>query len=297
MKSKILLFSILLVSMYSCSKDENDDLSYQPENYRLTKVLNYTSSSASEPYSYTELKYSENGNLQKESLYDYPRTLFTYRTYDYDSNNLLKEKQIYDGQVGNLSIGTYIKYEYENGKLIKEALYLANGTLKHTGHYEYEGKNLVNSYKVEDRLGIHHQFKYTYNDLNLKILEESFMYNQKLSGYTKYSYSDNSHLIKTEIFNPDATIAQTVEHMYLGNCTLPTEEKYYDAGGNLTQRRQLIYDDFENLTEIKLITDQGTNTLFRKKFKGKLLIEHIMYAPTWGYTEWSVTRYEYEKIK
>ena len=294
---KLLFLTVLLISVFSCTKDEYNDLFSEPENYRLIKVLNYSSSSDSEPSTFMELNYSENGNLQRESLYDYPSTLFTYRTYDYDSNNLLKEKKIYDGQVGNLSLGTYAKYEYENGNLIKEELYLANGTLKRTEHYEYEGANLVNTYKVDDELGIHHQYKYTYNDLNLLILEENFMYDQELSSFTKYSYDDNSRLIKTEIFNPDETIPQTVEHKYTGNNTLPNEEIYYDSDGNLTQRRQLIYDAFKNLTETKIITDEATNTLFKKKYNGKLLIEYITYAPTWGYTEWTVTRYEYEKIK
>lgn len=293
----ILLLTVSVISMFSCTKNEEDDLFSEPENYRLIKILNYNSSSDSNPSTFMELKYSENGNLQKESLYDYPGTLFTFRTYDYDSNNLLKEKKIYDRQIGNLNLGTYTKYGYEKGKLIREDMYLANGTLKHTEHLEYEGENLVNKYKVDDELGIHHQYKYTYNDLNLLILEENFMYDQELSSFTKYSYDDNLRLIKTEIFDHNEAISQTIAHKYTGDSTLPNEEIYYDSKGNLIQRRQLIYDAFENLTETKIITDQGTRSLFKKKYNGKLLIEYITYAPTWGFTEWTVSRYEYEKIK
>ena len=293
---KILLLAISLICMFGCTKDEFDEMLSEPENFRLIKVLNYSSSSASEPTTFMNLKYYANGNLQKESIYDYPNTLFTYRVYDYDNNNLLKEKKVYDGQVGNLTLGTYTKYEYESGNLIKEELYLANGTLKRTKFYEYENDNLINTYKVDDKLGIHHQYKYSYNDLNVLILEEVFMYNQEMSSFTKYSYDNDLRLTKTEIFDHNETITQTVEHKYSGEDTLPSEEIYYDSHGNLTQRRQLLYDSFDNLTETKIITDQGTNTLFKKKFNGKLLIEHIRYAPTWGYSEWGVSRYEYEKI-
>ena len=296
MKTQKILFLVILISVFSCSKDEYKESFSDPVNYRLIKVLNYSSSSDSEPDTYKDLKYFENGNLQKESYYDYPSTLFTYKLYDYYNNNLLKEKKIYDGQVGNLNLGTYMKYEYENGNLIKEELYLANGTLRLTKFYEYENGNLVNTYKIDDKLGIHHQYKYTYNDLNLLILEEVFMYNQKLSGFTKYYYDDKLRLNKTEIFDHNKAISQTVEHKYTGDSSLPTEEFYYDSNGHLTQRRQLIYDSLDNLTEIKIITDEGTNSLFKKKFKGKLLIEYIRYAPTFGYTEWGVSRYEYEKI-
>jgi hypothetical protein len=293
---KILLLTISLISIFGCTKDDSENFFSQSENYRLTKVLNYSNSTDSEPSTFMDLKYSEDGNLQRESLYDYPNTLFTFREYDYE-NNLLVEKRIFDGQVGNLRLGTYTKYEYADGNLVKEELYLADGTLKRTEYFEYEGKNLLNTYKVDDKLGIHHQYKYTYNDLNLLVREEKFMYNQELDGFTKYNYDDNLRLIRTEIFNFDETIIQTIEHKYTGDNTLPSEEFYYDSDSELIQQKQLIYDNFDNLTEAKVIDNQGTHILFRKKYNGKLLIEHIRYAPTWGYTEWTVTRYEYEKIK
>jgi hypothetical protein len=128
------------------------------------------------------------------------------------------------------------------------------------------------------------------------ILEEEYMYDQKLSGFTKYSYDDTLRLGKTEIFNFDETIIQTIEHKYRGNNTLPIEEIYYDSDNELMQKRQLIYDGFDNLTAIKVVINKVTHTLFRKKYNGKMLIEYIQYAPTWGYTEWFVSRYEYEKI-
>lgn len=293
---KILLLTISLTSIFGCTKDESGDFFTHSENYRLIKVLNYSNSADSEPSTFMDLKYSEDGNLQRESLYEYPNTLFTFREFDYE-NNLLIEKRIFDGQVGNLRLGTFTKYEYADGNLVKEELYLADGTLKLTEYYEYEGKNLVNTYKFDEKLGIHHQYIYIYNDLNLLIREEKFMYDQKLDGFTEYFYDDNLRLNRTEIFNFDETRIQTIKHKYTGDSTLPSEEFYYDSDGELFQRKQLIYDNFDNLTETKVIDNQGTHTLFRKKYNGKLLMEHIRYAPTWGYTEWTVTRYEYEKIK
>lgn len=293
---KILILTFSVIGTFGCTKDESEDVFSQLDDYRLLKVLNYNNSSDSELSTFMDLKYAEDGNLQRESLYDYPKTLFTFREFDYEIN-LLVEKRIFDGQVGNLRLGSYIKYEYSQGNLVEEALYSADGTLTRTDYYEYEGDNLVNTFKLDDEFGIHHQSKYTYNSLNLLIREERFMYDQELEGYTIYDHDDNLRLIKTAIFNFDETILQTSEHKYTGNSTLPSEEFYYDAAGELTQHFKLIYDDFKNLTETKVITSQGTNTLFKKKFNGELLIEHIRYAPTWGYTEWTVTRYEYEKIK
>jgi hypothetical protein len=293
---KFLSLIVTLIGLLGCSKDEIEKIYPTLDNHRLTKILNYSSSTDKEPNTFVDLEYNEYGNLHKESLYDYPNTLFTFREYFYE-NNLLKEKRIYDGQVGNLQLGTYSKYEYENNKLIAVELFLSDGTLKYTEHYEYNGNNLVNTYKFNDELGIHHQFKYTYNDFDSVILEENYMYDQKLEGFTKYYYDDNLRLIKTEIFNFDETIIQTEEQKYVGASTTPIEELYYDSEGKLSQQRQLLYDNLGNLIETKIIDSQGTHTLFKKKYNGNLLIEHVQYIPSFGYSEWYVTRYEYSKIK
>ena len=146
MKRGIILISMIL-GLACCEKASINPLSdneLNTDNYRLVKILNYGSTSDSEPNTFVDIEYDSNGNLIKESLYDYPNTLFTYRKYYYE-NNLLKEKRVYDGQVGNLQLGTYRVYQYENSKLIKEELFLSDGTSKYTKHYEYDGDNLVKS--------------------------------------------------------------------------------------------------------------------------------------------------------
>lgn len=205
---KILILTFSVIGTFGCTKDESEDVFSQLDDYRLLKVLNYNNSSDSELSTFMDLKYAEDGNLQRELLYDYPKTLFTFREFDYEIN-VLVEKRIFDGQVGNLRLGSYIKYEYSQGNLVEEALYSADGTLTRTDYYEYEGDNLVNTFKLDDEFGIHHQSKYTYNSLNLLIREERFMYDQELEGYTIYDHDDNLRLIKTEIFNFDETILQT----------------------------------------------------------------------------------------
>ena len=71
------LLIISLISMFSCTKNEYDDLFPESENYRLIKVLNYNNSSDSEPSTFMDLEYTVNGKLERELLYDYPSTLFT----------------------------------------------------------------------------------------------------------------------------------------------------------------------------------------------------------------------------
>ena len=257
---------LIILGLSSCEKtDFNAVLENEliTDNFRLVKILNYGSTSDSEPNTFVDIEYDSNGNLIKESLYDYPNTLFTYREFDYE-NNLLKEKRVYDGQVGNLQLGTYRIYEYENSKLTKEELFLSNGTSKYSRHYEYAGDNLVNTFKLNDELGVHHQYKYKYNEDNLVTLQERYMYDQQRDSYTKYNYDDKLRLIKTEIFNYDETIIQTQEHKYVGNSTLPTEELIYDSQGELSQQRELFYDEFGNQTEIIVVDERGSHSLLKK---------------------------------
>jgi hypothetical protein len=297
---KFLLLIVSLFGIWGCSNDEDDikevrKYTAPSDEYRLVRILNYNTSTDLDNYSFTDLEYDGNGNLCKESLYDYPATLFTYREYSYE-NNLLKEKRIFDGAVGNLQLGTYEQYTYENSNLVKEELFLSDGTLRYTTHYEYAGKNLMNTYKVSDDLGIHHQIKYTYNSLNLVVREESYMYNRELEEFTKYYYDDQLRLIKTEIFSADSSVIQTQENKYVGNSTSPSEINFYNSSGMLAFKHQYIYDDLENLTETRIIDGQCTHILEKNKYDGYLLIEHIQYIPSFGYAEWYVTRYEYSKI-
>ena len=289
-KTTILLF-VCILTVTSC---EENEISPSTDNFKLTKILNYSSSTAAHPYGTVEFSYDNKGNLIKESMMDYPNTLTTYKVYEYSGNQMTKKK-IYDGQVGNLSLGTYINYFYTGNKLTREELFLSNGTLKYTTFYEFEGDKLVNTYKVDDNLGVHHQYKYTFDNLNRLTLEEVFMYNQELEEFTKHLYDDLNRQIKSEFYNHVGTLTTYVERVYSGTTKLPIEEKYYDSNGTLTQTRQLTYDNWGNLTEINVIGQGITCRLFKRTYNGQLLTEEIKYHPYFGCSEWTVTRYEYKE--
>ena len=121
------------------------------------------------------------------------------------------------------------------------------------------------------------------------------MYNNEISEYKKFFYDSNNRLIKSELYDHSDNITSSVERIYNGLDDLPDEELYYDQSGKLTQERQLIYNSWGNLIDCIV---EGVNTtcpLVKRKYNGELLIEEIKYHPTFGCTEWSVTRYEYTK--
>lgn len=289
-KVTILLFACTLTGT-SC---EENEISRTTDNFKLAKIFNYSSSTAAEPYGTVEFSYDKKGNLIKESMMDYPNTLTIYKVYEYSGNQMTKKK-IFDGQVGNLTLGTYINYHYTGDKLTREELFLSNGILKYTTFYEFEGDRLVNTFKVDDNLGVHHQYKYTFDNLNRLTLEEVFMYNQELSGFTKHLYDNLNRPIRSEFFNHEGIFTSYVEKVYNGTSELLIEERYLDSSGTLTQTRQLTYDDWGNLIEINIIRPGITCRLFKRKYSGQLLTEEIKYHPYFGCSEWTVSRYEYKE--
>jgi hypothetical protein len=286
-----LFAAIIFLGILSCN---DNDVLPTTDNYRLIKILNYPSLASSEPNGKIEFSYDSKGNLIRESTFDHRIILTTYIEYEY-SGNEMTTKKIYDGQVGNLHLGTYISYNYIGGKLSKEELFSADGTLKYTTVFEFENEKLINTYKVDDHLGIHHQYKYTFDDQNRLILEEVFMYDQELSGFTKYFYDAGNRLAKTEVYNPNGELIHYVENSYTGTSERANEEFYFNQDGTLTQTRQLVYDSRGNLTEINVVGQGSSCRLFKRAYNGELLTEEIKYASSFGCEVLTVTRYGYEK--
>lgn len=287
-KITIFLFACSVIAT-SC---EDNEISPTIDNFKLLKILNYSNSSASQPYGTVEFSYDTRGNLIKESVIDYPNTLTAYRVYEYSDKQRIKKK-IYDGQVGNLSLGSYTNYYYTENKLTREELFLSNGSLKHETFYEFDEDRLVNTYKVDDELGVHHQYKYLFDEMNQLILEEVFMYNQEISASTKYFYDNLNRQIKREFYNHEGVLTSYILQVYEGASEFPNEENIFDSNDSLTQTRQLNYDNWRNLTEIDIIGQGTTCKLFKRQYDGQLLTEEIRYLASFGCSEWTVTRYEY----
>jgi hypothetical protein len=289
MTRKILLLLTLLPLAISCDETE---IRPTMDNYRLIKILNYSSTSASLPYSFVTFEYDDRGNLIKESMFDYPGTLFTYRLYEYSNNNKLRRKQTFDGVVGHLTLGGYVDYFYDNGNLIREEWYRADATLFYTVHNEFEGNNLSTTYKENDDLGIHHLYKYTY-EKNRLVSEAVFMYDQLLDNFSNYFYDDENRLVKTQHFNQDSILISQIEKVYTGSDNLPDEELSFSANGELMSRTLLAYDGWGNPVGCS-VDGYATCAVFTRKYNGKLLLEEIRYHPGFACAEWAVTRYEYE---
>jgi len=281
--------TILLVTVWTICSCEEPDIEPTLNKYRLSRILHYSSSTSGKPYGLVELDYDDRGNLVKESMFDWPDILTAYKVYEYTNGRKTKEK-IFGGQVGDLTLTGYINYYYTNDNVTKEEWYL--GTLNWRTYYEFDGDNLINTYKEDDNLGIHHQYKYSYDSKGRLILEEMFMYNQELDGFTRYYYDNTDRPTKTELYDRHGLVSYA-EKVYYGSDELPDELLSYDAGGQLTGRSELIYDRWGNAVGCKSTWPRPC-LFFSRRYRGQLLIEAITYHPYFDCTEWTVTRYEYE---
>ena len=282
----IVISLILIVSFSSCNKEDFTEFNY--ENYRLVKIMAYTSSTAPEPWRWIEYTYDKAGNMVKESNYQIAYmpepTLSSYTEYEYSGNKKVKEN-VYDGQVGNLKFSAYTNYYYVGDNLIREEYYwVGSSPLRSSKHYEYDERgNLVRRYSYEPDRGIFHDYYYSYDDQNRLILDSDY----------RYTYDDRGRLIKRE-FLTDNGLYDYIEEIYNGTSKSPEKTVYYDRDGNIALEYQHFYDEWGNLVE----TLSGDCLSFKRKYIQGLLIEEIdyyYYYPFEGYSEGGVARYVYER--
>jgi hypothetical protein len=291
-----------------------------PDKARLVRILQYSSSKASDPSGEIVYAYDKAGNMAKEEIYDlnHGKILVVYREYEYSGNKLTKMK-IFDGTAGNPTLGTYYEYKYEGDRLIKEELYCGRGcygSFIHSVNYEYDNRgNLVREYRFEPDLierfggrvyadGIINDTKYVYDNQNRLITVLSSDYAGGVDGVDyffveypsqKYEYDNVGRVVKVEYYDYSGFI-QYVQKIYSGTSKLPEKELYFDVNGNQTTeiKYQHYYDEWGNLTET-VINDECS--MFKRKYKGKLLMEEINYWSSYGWggcSERGMSRYEYE---
>ena len=333
----IVLFIVLTISFPSCNgKDDNvtlnnpddlledpinnpdeykseeynldefiEDIINSPDKVRLLKVFRYSNSTVSKHSGEVVYEYDEAGNLIKESSYDCRSTgnlIWMQKEYEYSENRKIKEK-IFDGEVGNVTLGSYVVYIYSGDLLEKKETYCGRGcygSLIHSTNYEYDERgNLVRIYSVNSDNGIYGDIKYVYDNQNRLILEENTEteVSDYYHKYLKYIYDNDGRETKQEYYSVNNKLILYVQKVYDETSQLPSMDLHYDINGNLTAKYQHFYDEWGNLTET--INSRGCS-YFKRKYVGDFLIEDIDYG-TWdtGFNDCSesgVSRYKYQKF-
>lgn len=119
--------------------------------------------------------------------------------------------------------------------------------------------------------------KYTYDNQNRLILEESTAIDVDDYKYVKHIFDNSGREIKIEYINVNKELIHYTEifyDVYDGANKQPEKELNFDKNGNQTVKYQHYYDSLGNLTET-VINDECS--MFKRKYNGNLIIEEILY--------------------
>lgn len=296
-----LLIGVLFIG-FGCEKDnlsKEDPISNgnhpKLSEYRIKRVVHYSSSTSSEERSGIEYFYNKEGNLIKESYFNYPaKRLFLEKVYEYSDKIKVKQKT-YSGETDNLTVGLYSVFHYLDGHLIKEEVFRGHdSSFVHSLNYEYHNNNLIRKYRYDPAFGTMAEMKYTYDNKSKLVLEENSTFDVNEYKYKKHVYDENGQEVKTEHLNVNWDLLFYIERVYEKENPNPLQELKFDKNGKLQSKQLYSYDRWNNL--IETVINDGCST-FRRKFDGELLIESISYDLIWNCVESGMTKYEYEKIK
>lgn len=295
------LLLVLAISFYSCEKNESL-LPLVPQKGRLSKIIKYSNSSAATQTGEVVYTYDKEGNMIKEEFFTLagnPKRFIIerYNKFEYAENKKIK-MEIFSGEAGNPTLGSYVEYFYEGKLLIKEEVRNGRGdygTLIHSINYEYDERgNLIRKYMNDPKEGVISDIKYDYDSQNRLIVQTSD------SGYIKYTYDTNGRKIKIEKSTKNGKLLNYTKLFYKGNSKLPQKELNFNEKGTQTRKYQHYYDGWGNLIET-VINDECS--MFKRKYNGNLIIEEILYWwHEYGYhgtgqmPELAMSRYEYEEL-
>lgn len=321
--SKFLLFLIIGVIFYSCenSVDELtsiDDLTFESEKFKLSKVTRYSDSSGSKLTGETVYDYDKDGNLIAEItsvVWNSELYVQSSAEYEYLNNKKVKEVHYYCNVIpgGQLNLNRFVNYHYKGGLLIKIENYSGrDGSFKSSQHFEYDKRgNLISEYNYDPSYigkgvwggiydtGIYGHKKYIYDNQNRLIVALISDGVVDFYPYKKNSYDNKGRLVKIEYLEYEGLRGYEV-NIYNETTNLLENVVSYDKDGNLLRKLHYYYDGLRNLVEIR-INDECS--VFKRKYQEKLLIEEIHYwAHEYGYwgtgqmPESGMSRYEYIEL-
>lgn len=255
---RILVALLFLLGIAACDQAE---LSGPPEKAKMKLI--YSSSDAQKPVSFVIFQFDANGNTTKETHLEYPSTPTQYTTYEYEQGKLRykrhhirKEKSAAQYE-SELPLLTVTEYSYQQDLLAFEKLTEDGRTQSSKQYFYNEKKQLIRT-----------------NYLNA---------NDEVTGYVEFEYDDESRLMKES----DSGGTYILYHYENG---LLVRSETHRQDGMLLSYMAYSYNNEGKLTE-KLVN--GIQLVQRNKYREKMLIEEIIYHPTFATSEWQVYRYKY----
>lgn len=311
---------LLIIGIFFCSCENNvDDLTSNTDKFKLSKVTRYSDSSGSKLTGETVYDYDKTSNLITETTFVvWNSELYVQSSaeYEYLNNKKVKETHFFCNIIpgGKLNLNRYVNYHYDGELLTKIENYDGfDGSFKNSQHFEYDKRgNLILEYNYDPsyigqgvwggiyETGISGYKKYIYDNQNRLITALTSDGIIDFYPYLKNIYDDDGRLVKVEHLEYKG-LRQYEVNIYNKTTNLLENVLSYDKDGNQLRKLHYYYDELKNLVEIR-INDECS--IFKRKYKGKLLIEEIHYwAHEYGYhgtgqmPESGMSRYEYKEFE
>lgn len=226
--------------MYSESGDEKNDYFYDSQN-RFDSVKFYLDELDYVIDGATKLTYDANGNQVAEDGYqalngDTKMTRTIHIDYTYEGGNLVERRNYnYNQSTGELDLGGVYKYEYENGRLVKDLLYFAYDmeTPFSTTTYQYDDKGKLKRQEtwMDSWFGTGQEFTdgidYEYDEYDRLIYRHTLTVgddgNPVRKGGTRYTYNSEGNVVE-ELAYSDTPDNPTSKNEYEYNIDVTVEE-------------------------------------------------------------------------
>jgi len=263
--NRVIKYSLFLLLLISCEKDE---FNVQKAGKLKTKYI-YSSSTDSDPYSFTTYYYDDNWNLLKELISDYPKPVWASYIYEYSKDGQLLNKQRWaieglnspDQTEADFILLWEKKYHYIDNKQIE--VEYRRGTLSDSVIFIYRDNLITAEY---------HYDVVDFSEWNII-----------------YEYDSNNNLIKRTT-NPNGFFT-----MYYYTGSKINKTLHYNQNDSLLVENTFTYTQSNNkeIVEIHYKGPYGEYISAKITYKDGNIIEYIKYHPTFQGAEWWCERYEY----
>lgn len=254
----LLLSILLLCVLFSCKKDQKQDIINDYQQYNLkgkVKSISEINYSVNGKYR-TVILFNEQGFITEQASYNPDGSLIRKWVNEYNDDHLKLTRHCY---VGHDSLSYILRYYYNRqDKLILTKLFDSKDFLvsQYATQYDDSLNVIKETFLGEDAI-YQHLVVHTYNDQN-KIKEDLFVDSVRNHAWKqRYQYNDHLQVEEIVLESPDDSMISKTRYTYLSNNKVDKVYRY-NAKNELESITDYGYDSMNNIVEILELTPDNT---------------------------------------
>ncbi|MCU0389821.1 MAG: hypothetical protein MUE81_01755 [Thermoflexibacter sp.] len=225
------IFFFLIISslfVYGCSLLNAPQIEEKEEEKTAENIIGklkrraiFPTLDAQSPIDEWVYEYNKDGGLEKMTRNDVntlPKRVLNYTMYEYDSAKRLKSSQLFTRNVNVASGFSLIEertYKYSPDSislLLEEVVVNRQNNTARTFRYTYSGKRLIRM--TNPALNPPGYVTYEYNGAGNRSRENRYSHLNLIYEYTTFTYSTDTLLVRSTVFDPDNTARTITTYQY-----------------------------------------------------------------------------------